>query len=171
MMEEYEVRDVSRRSESPDLDLDLKIWDSGNAGEIFLEPFVMNRSAEPVLYATCRLYIEQGLNFVLHPNWRWSTIEDTELIWHDRDKAHFHTARHAWSVPERHPILEGERYAFDRIRVSVGINFKQISETQRYNIGWELRAPKSAAKLKGLKLAVDRNGPRIEAQTYSLRPV
>jgi hypothetical protein len=169
LMEEYEVRDVGRREESPDLDLDIKTADTGQVGMIYLDAALSNRSTEPAFYATCRLYVEPAIKLVVHPSWKWTAHEDTELVWHDRDRVKFHAAHLAWSVPQRNPILEGERYSLDRIRVDVGINFNQVSEVQRYNFGLELRAPKMVSKLKGLKLAVDRNGPRIEPHTYSLK--
>jgi schlafen family protein len=57
MMEEYEVRDVGRRSESPDPHLELTA-SNGPPGQVHLQPRIVNRSVEPVFYATCRLYID-----------------------------------------------------------------------------------------------------------------
>jgi hypothetical protein len=47
VMEEYEVRDVGRRSESPDLHLDLTVRDTGTTGVVQLEPRIGNRSQSP----------------------------------------------------------------------------------------------------------------------------
>jgi Putative DNA-binding domain len=171
MMEEYEVRDVSRRSESPDLYLDLRVWEAGPTGIVCLEPRIGNRSSEPVLYATCRLYIDLSLHFKMHPSWRWSVLADTELIWHNKEKMGFHALHQPWSVPERHPILEGEQYPMDPIQVDIGSDFRRALELQRYKIGWELRAPRAVPKLQGLKLEVGETGPRIAKPTFTLAPL
>lgn len=169
MMEEYEVRDVGRRSESPDLYLLLNAIDAGMNGMIHLKPRIGNRSAEPVLYATFRIYVEEVLNAVPEPYWQWSNVGRAELLWNDRDKMTFHTLRRLWSVPSNHPILEGEEYALDPVQISAGTDFKMWPERRMYNIGWELRAPKAPPKIQGVKLIVSRDGPEIQG-SYPLAP-
>jgi len=165
-IEEYEVRDVGRRLESPDLYLDLKVRDP-SPGIVALEPRIGNLSAEPAFYAMCRLYIDHALTAFLRPNMGCSKLDDTELFWNNRDVVTFQVFRYPWSVPERHPILEGEQYQMHQIDVGVGVDFRNSPQVFRYNVGWELRASRAAAKIQGLKLTVDHTGPRIE-HTYSL---
>ncbi len=157
LMEEYEVRDVSRRSEAPDLHLDIKAKDSGVPDRLIIEPRISNRSAEPVLYATCRMYIEHGLVIQLTPNLHWSRLEDTEMLW-NKVRFGFYVLRQAWSVPR---FLEGEEYQMDSVPVSVGVDYKRTPEVRMYNIGWELRAPRAVPRLQGLKLIVDATGPSL----------
>jgi len=137
-------------------------------GKVLLEPRISNRSAEPALYATCRLYIEQGLRVQLYPNRNWSSLESTELLWNNKDRIGFQVFRHPWSVPERHPILEGEQYQLDSLEVNIEVDYRHITEVRRYNIGWELRAPKTVPKLQGLKFTVDHTGPRVEKHSFAL---
>jgi hypothetical protein len=167
-MEEYEVRDVGRRSESPDLYLDLRVTDSAAPQSVRLEPRIGNRSAEPVLYATSRLYIEQGLHVQPYTGSHWSRLDDVELLWNNRERTAFQVLRCPWSVPENHPILEGEQYPMDSVQVNVGFDVTHAPEVRRYNIGWELRAPKTIPTRQGLKLTVDHKGPRLEKHTYTL---
>jgi hypothetical protein len=167
VMEEYEVRDVGRRSESLDLYLDLRVNRSA-ASIVNLEPRIGNRSSEPALYATCRIYVDLGLGVKLYHGAKWHKLDDVSLVWNNQDRIEFHVFRQSWSVPECHPILEGEQYPMDWLGLNLGSDFKQASETQRYNIGWELRAPKTVPKLQGLKLAVGPAGPQIEKYTFAL---
>ncbi len=107
-MEEYEVRDVGRRAESPDLYVNLSVCDIETGASVRLQPTIGNRSAEPVLYATCRLYVDEGLGVVLRPSLKWSVIEKTTLLFNNKETATYQTIRYSWSVPDHHPILEGE---------------------------------------------------------------
>jgi Putative DNA-binding domain len=166
VMEEYEVRDVSRRSESPDLYLELKV--RGETTGVIVEPLIGNRSAEPVLYATCRLYIEEGLGVVMHPRMTWSKLDDTDLLFNNI-KTRFHVIRYPWSVPERHPILEAEKYPMEVVHLNLGYDYQYTPEVRKYSLGWELRAPKTLPALRGLKLTIDHTGPRIEPFVYSLK--
>jgi hypothetical protein len=171
VMEEYEVRDVGRRSESPDLYLDLRVRETGTVAVVQLEPRIENRSSEPVLYATCRIYVDLGLGVQLYHGAKWHKLDDVTLVWNNEQRIEFHAVRHSWSVPECHPILEGEQYPMDWLGLNLGWDFKHASEIQRYNIGWELRAPKTAPKLQGLKLAVGPAGLQIEKYTFTLAPL
>jgi len=67
-MEEYEVRDVGRRLESPDLHLDLRVRELfPSTSTVMLDPRIGNLSPEPALYATCRLYTDRALKVFSAP--------------------------------------------------------------------------------------------------------
>jgi len=161
MMEEYEVRDVGRRLESPDLYVDLAA-SPGTVTTVYLQPRLGNRSAEPALYATCRLYVAQELHIQPWHGTRWAQLGDVELLWNRSDRVVFHVVRLSWSIQRDHPILEGEEYPTDPLQVDVGVNYASIPQIHRFNVGWELRAPRTTPKLRGHKLVVDNQGPRIE---------
>jgi len=158
MMEEYELRDVGRRFESPDLHLDLspfRLEGGQEGGMIVLQPAIRNSASEPAFHATCRLYLDRVLEPVLLPQRSWSRIEDATILWNGRDRAPFQVFRHPWSVPERHPILEGESYPMDPIQVNATLPF-------HFRIGWEIRTPKAAPKVQGLHLLIEEAGPRFD---------
>jgi alpha-glucosidase len=104
----------------------------------------------------------------LSANRQWLKLEAAEMFWNNRDRINFQVFRHPWSIPERHPILEGEKYQLENIELNVGFDFKRAPEVRRYNIGWELRTPRTMPKRQGLKLTVDQAGPRIEEHFYGL---
>jgi hypothetical protein len=168
-MEEYEVRDVGRRLESPDLHLVLSVRQIAGSGFVAFAPRITNSSPEPALYATCRLYLEagHGPEVALCPNDNWSRTEDAYLLWNECS-IRFQVARSPWSIPSRHPILEGEEYPLDSLQMKVNADARGTLTPCMYRIGWELRAPKAPPRLQGLKMRVDQAGPRIEEQTYTL---
>jgi hypothetical protein len=179
-MEEYEVRDVARRSESPDLHLDFRGvgirygQQYGGCGTVLFYPRITNRSVEPAFYATIKFYMEEGL--YLLPNFgqmtrsgdTWTRLDDVGLIWNNRDRLTFHVARYAWSVPEQHPILEDDSYDLQDLSLKLDFDPDRSSEIRRYNIGWELRTPKAAPKRCGLKLTVNQTGPSIGTDTFAI---
>lgn len=164
MMEKYEVRDVGRRLESPDLDLALKLGYTGP--HITIRISISNRSPEPAFHAMCRLYLEDTLTLKLYSN-RWTELGDTNLIWNDTQFT-FHTVRCPWSIPECHPILEGEEYPMEPLGVDIGVDLTARREVKRFHIGWEIRVPKAPPKLRGLMLTVDHSGPQLEKYFYTL---
>ena len=172
MMEEYEVRDVARRLESPDLHLDFRGVGVrygvpyGGRGTVLIYPRITNRSAEPALYATIRFYVEERLDLLLQME-PWARLDDTKMIWNSRDRLTFHVARHAWSVPERHPILEEEYYDLNPLSVSLGFNPATLSDSQRFNVGWEIKTPKAAPKRCGLKLTVNQIAPSVGTDAFA----
>jgi hypothetical protein len=161
-MEEYEVRDVARRSDSPDLYLDFRFIFGG--GNIQVHPRITNRSTEPALYASVRLYAESALD--LQGNAKWSLLDNLEVLWDNKDRFMFRVARFNWSVPERHPILEGEYYDLPHINLACGALLP--NQVHRFNFGWEVRAPRAAPHLCGRKLTLDRNGAHFEPDTHAL---
>jgi hypothetical protein len=153
LMEEYEVRDVGRRAESPDLHLDLTVLPFSDPSLVRLEPRIQNSSPEPALYATCRLYFEQDLTPKLSPNLNWSRLEDEDLIWDDA-RIPFHVLRYSWAVPVQYPIIEGESYVMDHVLLDVGFEYRKTVEGRDFKIGWEIRTPKALYRLGCLKLIV-----------------
>jgi hypothetical protein len=173
MMEEYEVRDVARRSESPDLHLDFRGVGVrygepyGGCRTVQFYPRITNRSAEPALYVTIRFYVEEGLDLLpdLGP---WTRLDDTKMIWNNKDRLTFHVARHSWSVPERHPILEDEYYDLYPLSVKLGFDPATLKEARRFSIGWEIKTPKALPKCCGLKLTVEATAPRVGTSYLTL---
>jgi len=143
LMEEYEVRDVARRQESADLHLDIKVRQTIGPDRVLLEPYVMNSSPEPAFYATCRLYLE-GEGSDLNPNRQWSRTDDDDLIWNGFT-VRFRVARCSWSVPERHPILEGETYPLGSLEATVIADARSGLSTCAYRFGWNY-APQNVAE-------------------------
>jgi len=172
IMEEYEVRDVSRRSESPDLYLDLTVAPMGIGGVFRVDPRISNRATEPTLYATCRLYVDPGLTKRGdYSDGTWDMLADAEMLWNHSDRITFHVHRNLWSVPSRHPILEGESYKLGDLFLTVGSDYRVWAKSRLYYFGWEVRAPKTLPHLRGFTLTVDQMGPHIEEPSYALAPL
>ena len=96
------------------------------------------------------------------------TLDDTKMIWNNKDRLTFHVARHSWSVPERHPILEDEYYDLYPLSVKLGFDPATLKEARRFSIGWEIKTPKALPKCCGLKLTVEATAPRVGTSYLTL---
>lgn len=167
LMEEYEVRDVGRRLEAPDLSLALTTRETGRPGFLALEATLTNHASEPVLYATIRMYIDTAFQ-VEHAHLKWSQLPDDDLAWMS-ERTPFHVVRYSWSVPPHHPILEGESYQLPPITCHTGIDNYESALLRILRLGWEVRAPKALPKREGIGLLIDQRGARIITErTYHL---
>jgi hypothetical protein len=97
-MEEYEVRDVGRRSESPDLYIGISVRERSPTS-VALFPRVGNLSPEPAFHVICRFYVDLSLEIRLRPNLMWSRFDNAELLWNNRDVAEFQVLRFPWRFP------------------------------------------------------------------------
>jgi len=163
-MEEYEIRDVGRRQESPDLYLNV------TASKDLLEPMIGNRATEPLMYATCRLYMEQKVGVPIMPDFQWARHEDVPMLWNG-ERQMFQVFHQTWSADRTHPILEGEEYSLGTLPINLSPNLRTEAALRPLMIGWELRAPKMERRLCGLRLIVDSDGTRIASQSTTLEAV
>jgi hypothetical protein len=162
-MEEYEVRDVGRRQESPDLQLDVGAR-FDETGMLVLRPHVSNISPEPAFYAIFRLFLPQEWSV---GSWGdWIPREQTILFWRGT-RMSFRTCSQRWVYPRHQPILEGERYEAGQLQIS-GL---QANISDIYHLGYELRTPKMLAKLGGLVLKVSSGTVQVEARPGVLQPL
>jgi hypothetical protein len=132
LMEEYEVRDVFRRMESPDLSLDLTV--SGPPSDTTtLQVFVTNSSPEPALYASIRVFVDYPLKVGQKADF---SIEQHEVLPGTTATVVLHRL---WSVQDSRPLLETERF-------KVGFCELIRNGSGDYTLRWEIRSPKMPTK-------------------------
>jgi hypothetical protein len=166
-MEDFEVRDVGRRLESPDLRIEVKFGRLDGYGGLRLEPWIANSSPEPAFYVTCRIYLEKGILHSPYPDtWEWKTLDDAAMLWNGKKKE-FEVLHRHWSIPSQHPILEGERYPLGAFCVEAP-DWGSNRNDCWYRLGWEIRAPRMAPRVQGTLLTVHRFGG-LTPQDHSLR--
>jgi len=148
-MEEYEVRDVARRSEAPDLKLELR-WDRPVAtpNVVELQAFISNDAPEPATHVVIRLYLDAR-----------TTVLDSAGFGGPID--HSLTAEHGevpvrvlslnWSPPMKMPIWEGEAFRLTDTAVKLGLP----PGYGRYIAGWRLTAPRMNPKQRYYSLLWD----------------
>lgn len=158
-MEEYEVRDVARRQESPDLHLDVEVRVDQNQW-LLLAPYITNRSAEPAFHAVLRLFLPEGWLIKIANGWVKGDF--TYLNW-DGHRPGFHTYYQRWMSPPRSPILEGERYETGVIETNVGATYNAP-----HYLAYELRAPKMETKLNALLITVNNGAIRVYEKLHTL---
>jgi hypothetical protein len=150
-MEEYEIRDVGRRSEAPDLkvlfhsplgsDVPLAFGENeafSNAVELL--PLVTNCSAVPAEYAIIDLYVDSRLRITRGPAGLASGKQLTANAgWTTFDAKHF--ARN-WGIPGSMPIFESAQ-----LQLGEGAFFFGFPKSaDDFLIGWECRAPRMTPK-------------------------
>jgi hypothetical protein len=158
MMEEYEIRDVSRRLESPDLSLEFQL--SGlpvvpdptfDTSQVVLQVYVLNSSPEPAFYATLRLFLDRRLK----------VGQKSDLAFQQPGTAADGVVLHRlWAVQESRPLLETERFKVGYCELIRG-----DSGAQDYSIRWEIRSPKMPTKSGEARIHWDRGKLAISEGT------
>jgi hypothetical protein len=173
LMEEYEVRDVARRSESPDIDLYLEVRATDDPSILTLMPWVTNSSPEPAFYATFRLYFGACATYVSGQQIRitavseWSNQPRIELLWEEADLRLFEVYHLFWGAPDRKPILEGERIKAGSFEIKSPMVTTIARDRLRCPIGCEIRSPKMPTKIYGCIL--DTVNPEVQPRRFQLR--
>jgi len=172
-MEEYEVRDVARRMESPDLDVSMEVRVSDTPSSLVLIPWVTNASPEPAFYAIFRLYFASCISSTHAEPLQWKPTSDwsregvSTLLWEESELRKFDTYHLFWGTPERKPLLEGERMKAASFELTAPMLTPRARDPMRCVIGCEIRAPKMSTKIYALTL--DTVEPEIFPRRMQLR--
>lgn len=132
-MEEYEVRDVARRAEVPDLK--LRIVCPQSQPNRYLRAYIRNESPEPVYHANVRLYLP-GSWTVLGSTWEHEEFDELLI---SGKQTQFKAVRYSWGVAENPPLLEGEEYPLPPCT----LNRRELPA----QAAWGIRAPKMKERL------------------------
>lgn len=135
-MEDYEVRDVMRRSIGPDLYCGIEIDEVNfSEGWVTIWPFIGNHSPEPALYAYIDVYVEQIVYGVSYSP-PFEQTEDARCAFGDFVTGTRHLYA-PWITPEQPPIFTGiePRIGMSSI-VLTGVTF-----TASCHVGIVLKAP------------------------------
>ena len=144
-MEEYEIRDLYRRGETPDLRmgfvlLSIKNYVQGPPTDqpFFLRPYITNNAIEPANHAVIDILIDARLS--IKDAQGLSIIPNMEFSINDNVTHPVNILRSYWSVPPRLPIFQAQ---FDV--TSSPIKLEIVPERrrlkQRYLLGYQIQAP------------------------------
>ena len=148
-MEDYEIRDISRRASIPDLWIDFQ-FNEGKTAEInfptdgtFSEPInllasIENRSTEPALYAVINIYTDE--KFILKSGGGSRPLGWTEI---DKCKLNIHSIN--WSIPHKMPIFLRTKFSLFEKLFSFVIE-KNSLVCSEFKIGFEIMAPGFSVK-------------------------
>jgi hypothetical protein len=168
-MEEYEIWDVARRNEAPDLNLTFNLWKPGPVlvphGEYTdFEPGlklamylpITNASEEPALYIDIRILLDPRLNV---PNAAGLSGVGTQLIGTVPMKVLYTP----WAVPSKMPIWNGSDFGIGPMTLTL-----PSMAIETYLLAWQLRSPKmklkegiAHLKCNGVGVAIDEYSPSL----------
>lgn len=157
-MEEYEVRDVSRRVEAPDLYLSLETQVSFDA--LVATVHLRNSSSVPALYASLRLFAPVDwqpapASSLLVADWKRSGLCSVRTnLWTQKFASYF---RH-WAVPNDPAILDGVRYPAGQLFFLT----RNIQPPQA--VVWEIRSPHMTPMSQALTIT---NEDRLDLRVSS----
>ena len=148
-MEEYEVRDVARRLETPDLRLIL--WPpsgtniplhfesaTAESGPIALGISITNDSPEPAEHILIFVYLDERLR--IHKVSNMTVHKQSHIQVGGRSETVTVLQKNS-SVPGNMPVWEGTHFSVADIQVIVPNNVDE-----RYLLGWEVKAPRMTPK-------------------------
>ena len=164
-MEEYEIRDVGRRYDAPDLQLDFYLLNTQPTQlveydtESYLLPVAINGSLQnnsptPAIYLVVRLYIDETLtvteaNGLSHNGQALRIINDHEIL--------VHVLSLNWSTPSKMPIWEGVAFRFPDNPIQLATPGRDGT----YHLEWEILSPSMLPRHGGYLLRVQRLGRSV----------
>lgn len=152
-MEEYEIRDVSRRDESPDLKLTFSV--SAEASFIQLTPIITNESPTPAEYVVSNIYIDSKLRLSNLPS-DINRLEDVNYMTVDGGTYPCTSLHINWSIPGNMPIFQGASFRLWKEPLAI-----EIPNIESYLIYWQLKSPKMPKKAGETYLVWDGTKPVI----------
>jgi hypothetical protein len=155
-MEEYEVRDVARRGETPDLNLTPN-W-SFPAGRplptlVSLAPVLSNASPEPAIHAVIRLFVDARVDVMGQPGW---TVKVTDA------GVHIKVRQFIWGS-NRLPLWEGEPFELTETPIQLGLP----AGSGEYLFGWRIGSPRMPSRQQTCYLVVDGTNIKVVPAPFS----
>lgn len=145
-MEEYEVRDVARRGESPDLRLKLYLPDSERdlvfgseeniSKPIAINAIISNSSISPAMYYIVRILIDKRITITSNG----SLNRGGDLLLRVGTCNTFVTALYMnCSVPSKLPVWEGVSFRISASHINIAV--PKSDNDADYALGWSIDSP------------------------------
>jgi len=152
-MEDYEVRDVSRRLVAPDMRLGLELV--AGTGEMLVEPafrvYLENRAASAASFALVTLHVSASCS----PSASGLGTGVNNHVILSGSRIPVHSYKLEWRGGLRLPLMRGARYHVTNLSVSL----TDSASTAR--IFWEIFAPEADPKTGAVSLRWGQNGSLI----------
>lgn len=156
-MEEYEIRDVSRRSEAPNLLLDLnfstgKTTDLIQEGGVFrpvaLRAIIYSDGPTPAEYAVIDIFIDRQI--VVHDTGGGRKHDEFEVIEGVGTSHEMHFIQVNWGIPGRMPLFGDISYALQKEPIQLQI---PVGPTE-FLLAYRIRSPRMPPKVEEFKLSL-----------------
>ncbi len=151
-MEEYELRDVANRFQTPNLEISYTISSNEivfeNSNDVFslpinFNPVVVNKSPEPAHYAIIYLYIDKNLNVI---DQRHENYEETVATVENIIKTPILERHVNWGVNTKLPIFHVPYNVLDKPIMFKLKNNPRWRE-EKYLVGYKIESPRMATKI------------------------
>lgn len=140
-MEEYEVRDVGRRTEAPDLKIELRMVVPVMYPLVNIGIFITNMAPEPATHAMIRIFVDSSLSITLSEGLTAQEVVQTLMV-NDAAKR-MRILRTAWAMPPRLPIWEGEWLSV--LDQPLQLQYPRGEDTRV--IAWQITSPRMSLKM------------------------
>lgn len=146
-MEEYEVRDASRREEVPHLVANFILpsspfqlqQEADKPANLPLCVTISNKAIEPANYAVIVLYIDARLEVA---NSSGMDLQKDLFLQLGEKRHKVHILRENWSIPGKIPIFNGIELQITSEPIIIKINDELLKKEGSYVVGYEIRSPK-----------------------------
>lgn len=147
-MEEYEIRDIMRRSESPDLKMSLYLQNHK------LVVSISNDSFEPANSAVIIIDIDSQLQVAVGGDWKQPSVVSYDTKSHGIHR--FNRIQLNWTYPNKQAIFKGLLFAVGDINLTIPTS--SSNNIKDYIIGWFVGAPRMIPRQQFQTLRVELNG-------------
>lgn len=181
-MEDYEVRDVSRRGETPDLELRLRfytgdiphardettlalVWEpqQGRFTPVNLSASLVNNAVTPAEYVAVILSVDARLTVPKGPEFTMVGRASVQDRGFPQDDYQVVMLELDWGIPERMPIWSGMR-AFELTRYPFQLILPAATGSPVYFLQAEVHSPRMVPRSYQYQLR------RVEQSLYIIRP-
>jgi hypothetical protein len=156
-MEEYEVRDASRRGDSPDLrlDVELRVPDDPDSS-VELSFFLVNEAPEPANHAVIVVFVDVRAKVLSAEGWMTRgqhpfTISGVETI-------PAQALQRNWGLPHELPIWQGQRFILNQECLVISLPMG----SGEYVFGWQLSSPRMPIKHRQYSIIYNGGAINIE---------
>lgn len=159
-MEEYEVRDAARRSESPDLKITFDFQRITPVPIVEITSLISNDSAQPADHVVVRIYLDARMTIF---DFSGLSQPIDHILASENGQIPVKVLTKNWSSLLNMPIWEGEAFRITDTPLKVG-----LSGQGDYVVGWRLSAPRMNPKQGFYTLHFD--GASMNVTEHSVVP-
>lgn len=162
MMEDYEVKDVMRRTTGPDLHIFLILEpniinfedDATFSLPITLTGTIVNRSDTPAFYTIILIYVDERINVVEREHFKTTG----QLYFPDENKISYtlNGFFRNWTIPAMMPIWRGTSFMPINVKLTIP------RADGEYKLVWQVESPEMFIKSEKLTLVVDGSSIKIK---------
>ncbi|MEH1846389.1 MAG: ATP-binding protein [Nostoc sp.] len=149
-MEDYEIRDILRRTTTPDLHFHFSFGgqdtvpiqfsqDQPFSEEVDLIITVENRAEEPASYAVMEVFIDSSLK--LSKSTDLKMVDNIFLTLKDDQKVAITQLSQNWAIPVKLPIFKGTNFRITDTPIKLAIPQEHADSEKVYICAWNISSP------------------------------